>query len=772
MSQRTSRIKKLHSLPGRVRYKMSALRENPRLAEALRQELLRSDGVTWVRTNPLCASLAVGYLPAKTGEKQIRSLLERFSSLCAPAAAAAPASAPCRSDGACASRHPMEGEERSVRRAALRFVGLSLVMIGVFVRSFVLKLPLRQALFSPLGILAAVATYPLFKKSFQDLRERRFGLDGFLAASILTAVAMGEALTALEVLWIDSGAEFLKSWISRRSRRAISEILQVTGKNTFISLDGQEVEVPVDRVQPGDLVVLHTDEKISVDGIVESGKAMVDQSPINGISEFVLRQKGDAVLAGTLVREGVIFVRAQKVGDDTYLARVFHLVEMAQENQAPVQGVADRLALRLLKLGGALTLGTLLVTASFWRAFTVLLVMACPCATVLSASAPISAALNAAARRRILIKGGRYLEEVGETDVVCFDKTGTLSMSMPALREINNLSDLDDDQLLELACTAEMHNYHPLAMAIKDEAARKGLRPTGHVVCQYQLGEGVTARLNGKSIYVGNRRFMRRHRIRLGRTGEKARAMEKRGLAVAFLALSGEILGVLGFANQIRPEAKKVMRRLSEDGVERLVMITGEERRTAEGLALELGMDEFHCSVLPEDKARIVAGLKEPGRRVLMVGDGINDAFALTEAQVGIAMGAGGSEVAIEAADIALVDDNLEGIVYLRGLSRSTMRVVQQNFWIATGSNLVGMALGALGLLSPLAAGFLHIAHTLGILANSSRLLNYRAPALERGEPAGLLTGRTDAETPSKDAEKTPPAGRAGGRRGFLTATS
>ena len=732
---------------------MPDLRYRPRLVKQVQDDFKQSEGIIWVRTNPVCASLAVGYLEGTISAAEI---MVRVNGLAPRAESKETDLAACSS---CQGHHSPVAGGNSVRRAGLRFAGLSLVMGGALVRRLVFRVAVAQTLLSPLGILAAAATWPLIKKAIRDARARRFGLDGFLAGSILAATAMGEALTALEILWIDSGAEFLSTWIGRRSRRAISDILQVSSKNTFISLDGQEVEVPVDQVRPGDLVVLHTGEKVSVDGRVERGRALVDESPINGRSEFALRQEGDTVLAGTLVREGVIFVRAQKVGDQTYLARVIYMVEEALENQAPIQGVADRLATRLLKLGGLLTLGTLMVTASFWRAFTVLLVMACPCATVLAASAPISAAINAAARRRILIKGGRYLEEVGRTDIVCFDKTGTLTMSQPALERMVNLSDFPDEYLLQLAYTAEMHNFHPLALAIKHKAAELGLEAGSHVVCQYQLGEGVSARINGRSIHLGNRRFMDRQEVALAKTEEIARGMESEGLTVVFLALQSRLLGILGFANQARPEAQSIVKHLTRDGIKRVVMITGEEGCSAGSVASQLEMDECHFSVRPEEKARIVAKLKTPGHRVLMVGDGINDALALAQADVGIAMGAGGSEVAIEAADIALVDDDLNGVCYLRSLSQATMTVVQQNFWIATGSNLAGMALGALGILSPVAAGLLHIVHTLGILANSSRLLSHRPSNIE------VERGETRPGLAHQEGENQEPLGQEQGER-------
>lgn len=389
-----------------------------------------------------------------------------------------------------------------------------------------MKRPLAQSFFSPLGLLTSLASLPQVVKGVRKIKEGRVTLESFLGGSIILAAAAGEAKATLEILWITSGKELLKQWISERSQRAIRDILQVTEKDTFILTGRVEVSIPVEQVQPGNTVVLHTGEKFAVDGKIIKGEAVVDEAPITGRAEPETRTRGDQVFAGTFVRQGVIYVQAQEVGDRTYLARVMRMVEDSLENKAPIEGIADQLAKNLIKTAFAVTLAPLIITQSFWRAFTVMLVMACPCATILAASTAISAAINTAARRHILIKGDR----------------------------------------------------------------------------------------------------------------------------------------------------------------------------------------------------------------VMMVGDGINDALALAEADIGVAMGAGGSEVAIEAADIALVEDDLKGVVYVRGLSRKTIKVVHQNFWIATGSNIIGAALGAAGLLSPVLARLVHITHTLGILANSSRLLFYDFPVVANTE--------------------------------------
>ena len=566
---------------------------------------------------------------------------------------------------------------------------------------------------------------PMVKRGIQKLGEGRVTLESFLGGSIVAATLAGEAQAALEILWVTSGGELLQQWITARSRRAIRDILQATEKEAYILADGVEVSVPVEQVRPGDTVVLHTGEKIAVDGKVVKGEALVDESSITGEATFVTRTEGDKVFAGTFVRQGVIFVEARQVGDRTYLARILRMVEDSMENKAPIEGVADRLAKSVVKWGFAATLATLLLTRSPWRAFTVMLVMACPCATILAGSTAISAAMSAAAHRRILIKGGRYLEEAGKANVICFDKTGTLTTNEPDLKQIEIFDGFSEDDLLQLAYSTEIHNNHPVAIAIKREAEKRGIEPIGHDVCEYYLGKGVRSEIRRDEILVGSHKLMDQFSVAHAEVKTYLDKVKRQGLTLLFIAKNGELLGVVGIANRDRANVGAVVDFFRKDGFDKVSMVTGDSKYSALEVSCRLNFDECHYSVMPEEKSEIVAGLKSKGDKVLMVGDGINEALALTEADIGVAMGAGGSEVAIEAADIALVEDELKGVVYVRLLSKETIRVVRQNFWIAMGSNIAGVALRAMGLLSPLMAGLVHIAHTLGILANSSRLLNY-----------------------------------------------
>jgi cation-transporting P-type ATPase C len=323
------------------------------------------------------------------------------------------------------------------------------------------------------------------------------------------------------------------------------------------------------------------------------------------------------------------------------------------------------------------------------------------------------------------------LEELGKANVVCFDKTGTLTTTEPELKKLICLNGLPEHELLQLAYSVEKHNFHPLAEAIKTEAEKLQLDAIQHEVCDYVIGKGVRAELHGQEVLIGSHKLMRQFEVDTTQAQDTLRELRQEHLTTVFIARDKSVLGMIGFANRERPYAEPMIDYLHQHGIGETLMVTGDEESTAEELATRLGMTSHYSSVMPEEKADIVSHLKGKGRMVLMVGDGINDALALAEADIGMAMGAGGSEVAIEAADIALVNDDLPGVIYVHALSQESLKVVRQNFWIATGSNIAGAGLGALGLLSPVMAGMLHIVHTLGVLGNSSRLLNFHPAVLK-----------------------------------------
>lgn len=765
-----------HSIPGRLRVKVSMIRFLEGRAHSLQVWLSERKELVFVEVRSGTGSVILEYDPRKTGYQAVLEVLMEGVRV----ARSVPATSPAAQTPACASDCPVcspadRQMERSFVGRIVEVVAITCFMAYALVRQVLFKTPLGQGPLSVVALVATAAAIPLFRHAWDDMRQGRFkSLFPFLAATSVLAIFTGEALTALEVIWILRVGLLLEDYVTDKSRRAIREILLVAEKNTFIWIDGVEVETPVDQVLVGDTVVAHAGEKIAVDGTVVRGEALVDESHITGRSQPEVREEGHPVFAGTIVQRGVIFIRAERVGDDTYLCRILHMVEDSLANRAPVEKHADILASRLMGLGTTATVGTLLLTGDLLRSFTVMLVMACPCATVLASSTAITAAVANAARNHTLVKGGLYLEMVGKADCFCFDKTGTLTTDVPEVVEVvPRTSKQNPRDVLALAAAAEVHNEHPMARALVDAANSSGIVPEPHAVCDFVLGRGVRADLSGDTILVGNLQFMKEEGVNTSYfKGHAARAIGE-GNTALYVAKNGKAQGMISVANSIRPRAGDVLQWLRSDGVTTLDMVTGDTEGMAKAMAESFDFDDYRAALLPEDKARYVAELQTNGRRLVMVGDGVNDALALSKAHVGIAMGAGGAEVAIESADIALVDSDLERLVMLRQLSHQALRIVEQNHWLAISTNVLGSVLGAVGLLSPIMGGFLHIVHTLGILLNSKRLEGWEAPGLpgaraeqvpnaevtrrERGVPTSIeLRQGKETDNSKKDTASTP----------------
>jgi cation-transporting P-type ATPase C len=604
-------------------------------------------------------------------------------------------------------------------------VGLSAVLAYRWTRNLLSAAPLPQNLSSLTGVAASVGTLSLAWQSVREIRNRGvFGLYPFLSAACGLAIFLGEAATALEILWVLSIASFVERLITERSRRRISDLLGVSPGTVYVLVEGIEVETPVERLRVGDTVVVHDGERIPVDGGVVRGNALVDESHITGCSEPELREVNDAVYAGTRVVQGALFICAQKVGRDTYLSSILRLVEDSLAIPAEVEAKADELAVRLVRFGALSTVATLLVTQSVPRALSVLLVMSCPCATVLATSTALAAAIANAARGGILVKGGRSLESVQKVDTVVFDKTGTLTLETPEVLEVIPRAPWQEpEQVLGMAANAEMGGRHPMARALLSAAVNQNISLEKNIESEVVLGRGVRARWDSEEVLVGNGPFMMDRNVNPSYYRAKATKCENAGHSVIYVARNGRLQGMIVLGNQLRPGCDAVIERLRQGGIERVLLVSGDAEPIVRQIAESLGIHEYRGELLPDQKAEIIDGLQQSGKRVMMVGDGLNDALALSRATVGVAMGAGGSEVAIEAADIALLSNDLEGLVHLQYLSRRSLEVIDQNFWIATATNVMGAVLGMLGMIPPVAAGLLHFAHSVGIMLNSSRLL-------------------------------------------------
>lgn len=717
-------IKTCHRIPGRLRLRLTPLAWNAPLAARLTRQLGTLEGVLEVRCNPACAALILHYREGLLDEAELQSrILELLRE-------------PLDGGELYLSSIQCQGCQRALRKDCGplvwtgRILGFGL-LCGFFgyalIREHLLKRPLSSAPLSLTGAVALIGALPLLRDAWHDmLVEKRLTIHQFLVVSLALAILVGEAMTAFEIIFVLQGARLLEAYVANRSRRKIRDMLALSIKDAWVVVDGAEIRTPVEALRVGDLVVIRTGEKIPVDGEIERGAAELSEAAITGRAEPVYKTQSERVYAGSYLEQGVLYVRAKEVGEGTYLARIAALVDASLAQKAPLEQRADVLAARLLRFGTLSTLVTLVLTRSLSRALTVMLVMSCPCSTILAASTAVSAAIHTAARRQILVKGGVYLEWIGTAPCWCFDKTGTLTTETP---EVVEILAADTEACLFWAASAELHNPHALAHAILAQAAARGIEPEQHSLSEQVLGQGVKARVSERSVLVGNARLLLGEGVslsrRIRRAGEK---LGERGLTVVYVALDQEVLGVLGIRHQLRPGVRETLAALRTDGVRHISLISGDEVAVAEGLSRELGLDACYAGLLPKDKAEVVRRLRKEHGALVMVGDGVNDALALSEADIGVAMGAGGSEVAIEVADIALANSDIRNLLLMRDLSRATLRTADQNYAFAVGTDLAGILLGALGILSPAMGGLIHIGHTLGILVNSSRLLAYRSP--------------------------------------------
>jgi cation-transporting P-type ATPase C len=609
-------------------------------------------------------------------------------------------------------------------------------------RKILFRSPLPQRALSSTGIVATVGAIPLFRRAWTDVQQgRRTGLFPLLAGACTLAITTGEAFTALEIIWVLAVGMLLEEYVAERARRAIREILVVAPEDTHVYVEGAEVATPVAEVRPGDVVVVRIGEKIPADGVVFRGEALVDEAHITGRSRPELRTPEDWVYAGTRVQQGTLYVRADKLGEDTYLSRITSMVEDSLAQRAEAEKKADMLAVRLMWYGVAATLTTFALTRSLARSFSVLLVVSCPCATVLATSTAVTAAITNAARRHILIKGGLFLERVNTTNYLCFDKTGTITAGVPQVMEvIPRAPRQDPNRILAAAASAEARSEHPLAKALVEAALEGGATLAENIASEEVLGQGVCSTVNGDIILVGSERFLKSRGVDPSFFRRKAQEYMESGHTIVYVAKNDRLQGLISLTNTVRPNAEFVIDWLRRDGVEDLTLLSGDSEPIVRSVSQRLGLDGYKAAMLPEEKAEYLERLEAGNNRVIMVGDGVNDALALARASVGVAMGAGGSEVAVEASDIALVTDDLRGLVVIRVLSSRTLRIIEQNFWLATTTNIAGITLGTLGWLTPMMAGIMHIGHTLGIMINSSRLLGWNDEAIGERDWDGKKT--------------------------------
>jgi Zn2+/Cd2+-exporting ATPase len=567
------------------------------------------------------------------------------------------------------------------------------------------------------------------------LRERRLDVNLLMITAALGAAVIGQPAEGAVLLFLFSLSNTLQTFAMDRSRKAIEKLLDLRPAVAVVRRGSRLITLEVEKLVVGDVVIVRPGERFPIDGDIMDGSSTVDQSTITGESAPVDKAVGDPVFAGTVNGNGALEIRTTRLAKDTTLAKIVQLVEDAQSKKAQTQRMLDNFeqVYAILVLGGALLLVAVPYFLlgqefypTFYRAMT-WLVVASPCALVISTPASILSAIANGARRGILFKGGVHLEQTALVKVVAFDKTGTLTSGAPTLTGVYPQPGVSQDELLLLAAAAESRSEHPLAKAIVQAARVRSLNLPVAKDFQAIPGQGVEVTINDHPVWIGNERLFRERRVAIP-TGilDEAHKLEAQGQTAMLVYAGSAWRGVLAVADVLRPDAAEIVQNLKRIGVERVVMLTGDNERVAAAIAERAGVDEFHASLLPQDKVRILKLLRSKYGPTAMVGDGVNDAPALAAADLGIAMGGAGTDVALETADVVLMADDLSHLPYAIGLARQARRVVWQNLTFSLAV-IVFLVAAAFGASLPLTLGVVgHEGSTVLVVLNGLRLLTYR----------------------------------------------
>jgi Cd2+/Zn2+-exporting ATPase len=557
------------------------------------------------------------------------------------------------------------------------------------------------------------------------LRARRITAGVLVTIALVATVVVEHYIAGAVVAIMMLLGEALESLTLARTRDAIGKLMDLTPPLARVKHGDHFHEVPVERVKVGDVVAVFAGERLPVDGVVVEGHSALDQSPITGESLPVDKAPGERVFSGTMNLSGPIELRATAVGENSTVGKIIAVVREAQARKGPAQKVADRFAGWFTPLVLAVASVTLLFSGDILRAVAVL-VIACPCALVLATPTAVVASVGNAARRGALIKGGVTLEKLAGLDTIVFDKTGTLTLGQPRVASVKSFRGRRAEEVLALAATLEHSSRHPLAQAI---AAAVPAGSIGTATAVKELpGRGMTGSVSGAPVVVGTARLLEENGIATGEEHRQAaREHEANGWTGVWVAEAGQVVGLIALGDTIRPGATQMLQEVKGLGIRETVLLTGDNRGAAEHVARELGVGRVFSGVLPTEKSDVIAGLQKEGRRVAMVGDGINDGPALAVSDVGIAMGAAGSDIAIDTADIALLGDRLEAIPAVLRLGRRTYSVIQQNIYLfALLANIGGMGLASAGILTPIMAAIVHNVSSVFVVVNSARLLGAR----------------------------------------------
>ncbi len=710
----------IHTLPGRLRIHCRALGFLDDYKQEIRDRLMADFAVIAVTAAAGSESLLVRFDADKSNSREILELVE--------AVLASYSTLAYKIDREIQNRQTVQERrlhEEPLSEMLMRIgINAATLMIGYF-RKPVPPVTLFQKLTNLNAITAMSLSRPIFSSGFDSLRlNGRPNADTLSAAAIMASLLSGKSGSSLTIILLADIAELMTAYTMERTRSAIVGMLALEEQFAWkVGPDGKETRVPLEDIAPGDRVAIHTGSKIPVDGKVHAGEASIDEASLTGEFMPAVKTLGDSVYAGSTVKSGTLTVEAERVGDDRAISRIVHLVEEAQSRKAPIQAYADRFSAQFIPINFALALIVYMITRSPARALN-MLIIDYSCGVRLSTATAFAAAVCRSAAQGVLVKGGNFIEILSEADTLILDKTGTITEGRPKVSSVYAAQqDIDTREIVEAAAACEETTNHPIALAIVNKVREMGWQIPRHSQIKVHLGKGVETTVNRRKVRVGSAAFLTSAGVNMSISDQTIATMQQRGEKVIYVARGRRLMGVIGIQDSLREDMKKTLNRLRRQGYDEIVLLTGDIEAHANVMASKMSVDSYKAEALPEEKAEKVLLTQAKGNRVVMVGDGVNDAPALAYADVGISLGSGSTEISIETADIAINNDNpllLPGII---GLSQKTMQIVRQNFATAIGVNTIGLILASMGVLPVFWAAVLHNATTIAVVSNSARIL-------------------------------------------------
>lgn len=714
-------------------------------ANRIEKKINRMDGVDHGSVNFALETLQVTYHPGQTSANDIKDAVQSIGySLIEP-------------DADQAEEGKKDHRQAAIEKQTARFLFsmiLSLPLLWAMVShfSFTSFIWLPEAFMNPWVQLALAAPvqfivgWPFYVGAYKALRNKSANMDVLVALgtsaaffySLYESIQSAIRGTHEAALYYETSAvlitlivlgKLMEARAKGRSSEAIQKLMGLQAKEAVIERDGKQMTVPISDVKVNDLVFVKPGEKVPVDGEIIEGTTAIDESMITGESLPVDKTAGDMVIGATINKNGFIKIKATKVGKETALAQIIRVVEQAQGSKAPIQRMADQISGIFVPIVVGIAVLTFLIwfffvdpgnVTSALETFIAVIVIACPCALGLATPTSIMAGSGRAAESGILFKGGEHLEVTQSLDTVVLDKTGTVTKGEPSLTDVLAYANWTEDTLLQLAGSAEQQSEHPLARAITDGMKERGLEAVEVEAFQADPGHGIEAKAAGHKLLIGTRKLLQKHHIQYEQIEASVTTLEEQGKTAMLVAIDGEVAGIVAVADTIKSSSPQAIARLKEQGIH-VVMMTGDNKLTAEAIAKQAGIDHVIAEVLPEEKAAHIAALQKQGKKVAMVGDGINDAPALATANIGMAVGTG-TDVAMEAADITLMTGDLHAIADALEFSKKTMRNIKQNLFWALAYNCIGIPIAAFGFLAPWLAGAAMAFSSVSVVLNALRL--------------------------------------------------